>query len=110
MGWSHTGGSNKKNRRSVKNGYIQRIKPNNRSLWRRSSARKGKRRASGAVEAIDDYIKIPTPENRFHLIDEMADVEVMLEQLKIMNVCRDEVAGRVRYKINRQMERIRNGE
>ena len=71
---------------------------------------KAKEELQELIGAIDDYMKLPTPENRFHLIDEMADVEVMLEQLKIMNVCRDEVAGRVRYKINRQMERIKNGD
>ena len=56
--------------------------------------------------AIKDYMKAPTADNRFRMIDEMADVTVMLEQLKIMNVCRDEVAGRVLYKINRQIERM----
>lgn len=67
---------------------------------------KAKEELQELIEAIDDYMKLPTPENRFHLIDEMADVEVMLEQLKIINVCRDEVAGRVIYKIRRQMERM----
>ena len=67
---------------------------------------KAKEELQELKEAIDDYIELPTPESRFHLIDEMADVEVMLEQLKIMNVCRAEVAGRVLYKINRQIERM----
>lgn len=62
------------------------------------------------VEAIKEYMALPTQENRFHMIDEMADVTVMLKQLEIMNVCRDEVAGRVIYKIRRQMERMENGE
>jgi hypothetical protein len=56
--------------------------------------------------AIKDYMKRPTADNRFRMIDEIADVTVMLEQLKIMNVCRDEVTGRVLYKINRQIERM----
>lgn len=56
--------------------------------------------------AIKDYMKLPTEENRFRMIDEIADVTVMLEQLKIMNVCEAEVAGRVLYKINRQIERM----
>ena len=56
--------------------------------------------------AIKDYMKLPTAENRFRMIDEMADVTVMLEQLKIMNVCTTEVAGRIIYKINRQIERM----
>lgn len=62
------------------------------------------------AEAIKEYMALPTQENRFHMIDEMADVTVMLKQLEIMNVCRDEVAGRVIYKIRRQMERMENGE
>lgn len=44
------------------------------------------------------------------IIDEIADVTIMLEQLKLMFDCEDEVTKRIDYKINRQLERIGIGE
>lgn len=40
------------------------------------------------------------------IIDEIADVKVMLAQLEIIFDCSGAVEDRVEYKINRQMERI----
>ena len=40
------------------------------------------------------------------IIDEIADVKVMLAQLEIIFDCSGAVEDRVDYKINRQMERI----
>ena len=53
------------------------------------------RRRSGSIEDI---------------IDEIADVTIMCEQLKIMFGCEKEVAERIDYKINRQLERMDRNE
>lgn len=58
--------------------------------------------------AIKDYMKRPTADNRARMIDEIADVDIMLTQLEMMNACSSEVAGRVIYKINRTIERMEN--
>ena len=42
------------------------------------------------------------------IIEEIADVEIMLEQLKIIFDCEDEVEDEVTYKITRQVERMIN--
>lgn len=42
------------------------------------------------------------------LVDEIADVKVMLAQLEIIFDCSGAVEDRVDFKINRQMERIAN--
>lgn len=41
------------------------------------------------------------------IIDEIADVSIMLEQLKIIYSCHKEVDERVDYKIDRQIKRIK---
>ena len=41
------------------------------------------------------------------VIDEIADVSIMLEQLKIIYSCHKEVEERMDYKINRQIKRIK---
>lgn len=41
-----------------------------------------------------------------HLIEEMADVEVMLDQLKYLLKCEDSIHDIKEYKINRQLKRI----
>lgn len=47
-----------------------------------------------------------TEKTRNEVIDEIADVEIMLEQLKIIYSCHKEVETRVDFKINRQINRI----
>ena len=49
----------------------------------------------------------PSEETRKDIIDEIADVSVMLEQLKIIYSCRKEVEERMDYKIDRQIKRIK---
>lgn len=46
-------------------------------------------------------------ETEKNIIDEIADVHIMLEQLKIIYSCHKEVEERVDYKINRQIKRIK---
>jgi hypothetical protein len=46
--------------------------------------------------------------NRENIIDEITDVEVMINQLKIIFCCFGEVEERIDFKINRQLERIKN--
>ena len=45
-------------------------------------------------------------ETRAGIIDEIADVEIMIEQLKIIYSCSKEVEERKDYKIGRQIGRI----
>ena len=49
-------------------------------------------------------------ENLKKIIDELADVEVMVEQLKIIFDCHEEIEERINFKINRQLERMSRGE
>lgn len=44
------------------------------------------------------------------IVDEIADVKIMLAQLEIIFDCFGEVEARIEYKINRQLERIKRGE
>ena len=44
------------------------------------------------------------------IIDEIADVEIMLNQLIIIHSCRKEVEERIDFKIDRQIERLKNYE
>lgn len=44
------------------------------------------------------------------IIDEIADVEIMTAQLKIMFGCENAVNERIQYKIDRQQERMINNE
>lgn len=44
------------------------------------------------------------------VVDEIADVEIMLNQLKILFGCFCAVEDRIEFKIDRQLERIRKGE
>ena len=41
-----------------------------------------------------------------HLIEERADVEIMLDQLKYLLKCEDSIHDIKEYKINRQLKRI----
>ena len=40
------------------------------------------------------------------VVDELADVSVMVEQLKLIFFCADQVEERIDFKIKRQLERI----
>ena len=57
-------------------------------------------------KAILKHRRNPTEETRKDIIDEIADVQIMLEQLKIIFYCDKEVKERIKYKLERQKERI----
>ena len=65
---------------------------------------------SELTKELCKQITKPNFKNIGCLIDEIADVEIMLNQLKIMFDCEIDVEERIEYKINRQIERMRNGE
>lgn len=43
------------------------------------------------------------------IVEEIADVEIMLEQIKELLVCHREVDGQIRRKLDRQLKRIGKG-
>lgn len=55
-------------------------------------------------EAVTEYQANKSEANLTHLIEEMADVEIMLRQIK--SVASDKVDEFVQYKLNRQLRRI----
>ena len=59
-------------------------------------------------KAILKYRRFPNKETERDIIDEIADVSIMLEQLKIIYSCSKEVEKRIDYKIDRQIQRIMN--
>ena len=58
-------------------------------------------------KAILKYRRNSSGKRRKKVIDEIADVSVMLEQLKIIYSCHKDVEERVEYKIDRQIKRIK---
>ena len=58
-------------------------------------------------KAILKHRRNPSEEMRKDIIDEIADVSIMIEQLKIIYSCSKEVDERMDYKINRQIKRIK---
>lgn len=62
-----------------------------------------KQQKCGSV-AYED-VPIATPEER-HIYEEIADVEICLEQLKMLLFCHDEVNDFKRQKIERELKRI----
>lgn len=68
-----------------------------------------------AEEELDELIEqvVLAKENMASLeeiIDEIADVEVMINQLKIIFDCFGEVEERIDFKIKRQLKRMKKGE
>ena len=57
-------------------------------------------------KAILKHRRYTGDETRAEIIDEIADVEIMIEQLKIIYSCKKEVERRINYKIERQIKRI----
>lgn len=57
-------------------------------------------------KAILKHRRYTGNETRAEIIDEIADVEIMIEQLKIIFSCKKEVENRIYYKIERQIKRI----
>lgn len=63
-----------------------------------------------AIEECSELIQAITHKHRgrkHNLAEEIADVEIMLEQLKIINDCSEEVEQVKRYKIERLLHRLR---
>lgn len=63
-----------------------------------------------AIEECSELIQAITHKHRgrkHNLAEEIADVEIMLEQLKTINGCTDEVEQVKKYKIERLLHRLR---
>ena len=63
-----------------------------------------------AIEECSELIQAITHKHRgrkHNLAEEIADVEIMLEQLKIINGCSEEVEQVKKYKIDRLLQRLR---
>jgi NTP pyrophosphatase (non-canonical NTP hydrolase) len=62
-------------------------------------------------KAVIKYISadVRKPGDKESIIEEMADVEIMLEQIKYLFVCNNEVEEVKELKILRQLERIAKG-
>lgn len=57
-------------------------------------------------KAILKHRRKESEKTREEIIDEIADVEIMIEQLKIIYSCRKEVKNRIDFKLDRQIKRI----
>ena len=64
---------------------------------------------SELIKALMKYRRNSGTTAREAVIDELADVQIMLEQMKIIFFCESEVNQRIDYKIRRQIERIELG-
>ena len=72
---------------------------------------KSQEELSELITEISRYNQNPDePHLRGNIIDELADVIVMCNQLMIIFDCTGEVEERIDFKINRQLERIKRGE
>lgn len=61
-------------------------------------------------KAIIKYRREPSDKTKEAVVEEIADVQVMLEQLKMIFSCRTKIDAIMDAKIERQIERVRNGE
>lgn len=63
------------------------------------------------VQAIQDYsFKLGMRDDEIsteHVVDEIADVKIMIAQLEYLLELEEEVNDRVEFKLNRQMDRIK---
>ena len=59
------------------------------------------------IEVVDNSLTDLPCDYTPSIIDEIADVEVMINQLKIIFDCFGEVEERIDFKINRQLERMK---
>lgn len=60
-------------------------------------------------KALLKHRRNPSVRTRDDIIDELADVSIMLEQLKIILYCELETSIRMECKVDREMERIKHG-
>ena len=59
------------------------------------------------IQALVKYRRNPCEETRKNIIEEIADVQIMIEQLKLIHSCKQEVGLQIEYKLERQIERAR---
>lgn len=57
--------------------------------------------------ALQKFKRDPSPEKAFHVCDEMADVEIMLEQNKLI-FSEEQIKERKEFKLNRLRETLSN--
>ena len=62
------------------------------------------------IEAIEDYEKSPSVEHYNHVSEEIADVENMTFQDKMLMKSENSVDKFKRFKVDRQLKRIEKGE
>lgn len=60
-------------------------------------------------KAIIKYRREPSDKTKEAAIEEIADVQVMLEQLKIIYSCRSKIDAIMDAKIDRQIKRVMDG-
>lgn len=60
-------------------------------------------------KAIIKYRREPSDKTKEAVVEEIADVQVMLEQLKIIYSCRTKIDAIMDAKIDRQIKRIMDG-
>lgn len=60
-------------------------------------------------KAIIKYRREPSDKTKEAVIEEIADVQVMLEQLKIIYSCRTKIDAIMDAKIDRQIKRVMDG-
>lgn len=77
---------------------------------RKEELRKLREECLELAEAVDDYLREgDTPETYAHLIEEMADVGIVTDNLSCLLVCREALRVKRKEKIARTIERIRTG-
>lgn len=62
------------------------------------------------IQAISKYERYPGVASQLNLFAEIADVQIMIWQIKHLLNCNEEVSNFIESKIKRQMERIANSE
>lgn len=67
---------------------------------------------SELIEAIDDVGKVDTGLTRAHFIEELADVSIMVEQMKLSMLLGEQSAyyNMINFKIQRTLRRIAKGQ
>lgn len=60
------------------------------------------------IQALNKMLRLPSAENLNHLTEEMADVEIMMEQMRIAwQIPRIDIFEVKNHKLNRMMQRIK---
>lgn len=60
------------------------------------------------IQALNKMLRLPSAENLNHLTEEMADVEIMMEQMRIAwQIPRIDIFEVKKHKLNRMMQRLK---